>query len=306
MTTTSEHPIIQVSGLTKTYDGVTVVDDLALSVNRGEVFGILGANGAGKTTTVECLQGLRRPDRGQVSVCGLDPYTQSSALAARMGSQLQESALPDRLKIGEALRLFATPDATPTVEILDIWGLTGHRKTAFANLSGGQQQRLFIALALQNKPDVVFLDELTQGLDPSARRVVWELITELRAGGTTVVLVTHFMDEAEALCDRVAVMNAGKIISVGTPEQLIDQFAHPMEISFTVPEGIDPNGLFDDLPGVEEISLRNGRLSLAGQRGIIAHIGAALVGTGTVPCDINTHQPSLEEALLPIIEATAS
>ncbi len=301
MTASRDTNIIEVANLTKRYGQTNVVDDVSFGVRRGEVFGILGQNGAGKTTLVECLQGLRRATSGSVTVCGHDPLREQKRLAGRIGSQLQESALPDRLRVGEALRLFATPNALPVGDVLEQWGLSAQRKTAFANLSGGQQQRLFIALALQNKPEVVFLDELTQGLDPAARREVWELIRELRRGGTTVVLVTHFMDEAEAVCDRLAVMNAGSLVAAGSPADLIGRYSSPTEISFTVPEGIDPNGMFSTLPGLDKIAMREGRLHLSGRRSLVAHAGAALVGSGTVPDDIATHEPTLEEALLHII-----
>ena len=301
MTASRDTNIIEVANLTKRYGQTNVVDEVSFGVRRGEVFGILGQNGAGKTTLVECLQGLRRATSGSVTVCGHDPLREQKRLAGRIGSQLQESALPDRLRVGEALRLFATPNALPVGDVLEQWGLSAQRKTAFANLSGGQQQRLFIALALQNKPEVVFLDELTQGLDPAARREVWELIRELRRGGTTVVLVTHFMDEAEAVCDRLAVMNAGSLVAAGSPADLIGRYSSPTEISFTVPEGIDPNGMFSTLPGLDKIAMREGRLHLSGQRSLVAHAGAALVGSGTVPDDIATHEPTLEEALLHII-----
>jgi len=293
-------PIIEVSGLTKTYGDVRVVDDVSFTVERGEVFGLLGSNGAGKTTTVECLQGLRRADGGTMRLCGLDPLSDGRALGALVGSQLQDSALPDRLRVEEAVRLFATERAAPIATVLDEWGLTAHRRQAFGNLSGGQQQKLFVALALINRPEIVFLDELTQGLDPAARRSVWELIDRLRAGGTTVVLVTHFMDEAEALCDRVAVMRDGRIVGSGRPDELIATFGHAMEMSFTAPGDLDVNCLAS-LSSVADVSNVAGRLEVRGRSDLVVDVGAALARCAQRPSDITVGQPRLEDVLVPIL-----
>jgi ABC-2 type transport system ATP-binding protein len=217
--------VIEVEGLTKRYGERVAVDDVGFTVAEGEIFGILGVNGAGKTTTVECLQGLRRPDRGRMGVLGLDPRTAGSRLRALVGSQLQASALPDRLQVEEAVLLFGDGDRHRADRLLETWKLVGLRRASFASLSGGQRQRLFIALALLNAPRVVFFDELTQGLDPLARSDVWRAIREVRDRGTTVVLVTHFMDEAEAVCDRVAVMRGGRVVDAGTPAELISRHA---------------------------------------------------------------------------------
>ena len=208
-------PIITVKNLRKTYGKTVAVDDISFEIAEGEIFGFLGPNGAGKTTTVECLQALRHPDSGDIRVLGLDPLREAQELRRRIGSQLQESALPDRIKVWEALDLFAsvTPHALDWHVLLEQWGLAEKRKAGFHSLSGGQRQRLFIALALVNNPRVVFLDEMTTGLDPAARRVAWDLIRAIREKGTTVVLVTHFMDEAENLCDRVAIVDRGKIVA---------------------------------------------------------------------------------------------
>ena len=214
--------VIEVAGLTKRYGGrrvQTVVDDISFHVDRGEIFGILGPNGAGKTTAVECLEGLRKRDGGEVRILGLDPRTDAHRLHQRIGVQLQETQLPEKLKVGEALELYASfyPDPADWRELLERWGLTGKANTSFAKLSGGQKQRLFIALALVGNPEVVFLDELTAGLDPGARRATWDLISQVRAGGVTVVLVSHFMDEVEELCDRVAILERGRIAALDTP-----------------------------------------------------------------------------------------
>src|SRR4029077_17320085 len=206
---TPEASVVTVRGLIKSYDGRVVVDKLDLDVGAGEIVGLVGANGAGKTTTVECLQGLRKPDAGTLRVIGFDPVTQATGLRPHVGSQLQDSALPDRLRVAEAVTLFRTPHGRDGAELLEQFGLAARRRSAFASLSGGERQRLFLVLALLNRPRLVILDELTQGLDPAARHGVWSAIDQLRRDGTTVLIVTHEIDEAEALCDRVIAMRAG-------------------------------------------------------------------------------------------------
>jgi ABC-2 type transport system ATP-binding protein len=214
---------IEVEELRKRYGGVAAVDGVTFAVAEREVFGIVGPNGAGKTTTVEILEGLRRPDAGRVRVLGLDPGRDGPRLRRRIGAQLQQAALPDRLKVREALDLYASfyPRAVPWRELLERWGLAELGGTAVAGLSGGQRQRLLIALALVGRPEVVFLDELTTGLDPQARRDTWELVRAVRDAGTTVVLVTHLMEEAERLCDRVAVIDRGRLVALDTPRALV-------------------------------------------------------------------------------------
>jgi ABC-2 type transport system ATP-binding protein len=214
--------VVEVQELRKTYAGVAAVDGVSLTVCRGEVYGVLGPNGAGKTTTVECIAGLRRPDGGRVRVLGLDPVADAAGVRARVGVQLQQAALPDRMRVGEAMAVFATAhrrrDAVD--RLLADWGLDGKRRATFASLSGGQRQRLFIALALLGDPEIVVLDELTTGLDPAARRDTWALVRRLRGAGVTVLLVTHAMDEAEALCDRLAVIVSGRVAAAGTPAEV--------------------------------------------------------------------------------------
>ena len=196
-----------------------MVDGISFHVDRGEIFGILGPNGAGKTTAVECMEGLRRRDSGQVRILGLDPRSDGHRLHQRIGVQLQETQLPDKLKVREALEMYASfyPDPADWRELLERWGLASQSRAPFAKLSGGQKQRLFIALALVGHPELVFLDELTAGLDPGARRATWKLISQVRDGGVTVVLVSHFMDEVEELCDRVAILDRGRIAALDTP-----------------------------------------------------------------------------------------
>src|SRR4030043_1784960 len=253
-------PLISVQNLRKTYGKTIAVDDISFEVAEGEIFGLLGPNGAGKTTTVECLQALRRPDSGHIRVRGLDPLREAQAVRQRIGSQLQESALPDRIKVWEALDLFASvsPDALDWHVLLEQWGLAEKRKASFASLSGGQKQRLFIALSLVNNPEIVFLDEMTAGLDPAARHVAWDLIRAVRDRGTTVVLGTHFMDEAENLCDRVAIVDRGKIIASDTPQGLIASHATGVRVLFST----DKTDLawLEKVSGVKKVTRRGTRL----------------------------------------------
>ena len=215
-------PLIEVTELRKSYRGKVAADGVSFTVERGEIFGILGTNGAGKTTTVECLQGLRQADSGTISVLGLDPAVDRAALTQRVGVQLQESQLPAKLKVREALELFASfyPDPADVEDLLRDLDLTEHSGRYFGKLSGGQKQRVSIALALVGNPELAILDELTTGLDPHARRDTWKLVERVRDRGVTVLLVTHFMDEAERLCDRVAIFDAGRVVATGTPDEL--------------------------------------------------------------------------------------
>lgn len=215
--------VIEVSNLQKRYGDQVAVRDVSFEVRAGEIFGIVGPNGSGKTTTVECLTGLRRSDGGTIRVLGLDPELAGAELRSQVGIQLQESQLPDRLKVWEALDLYSSFYADPAdwrVLMADM-GLTAKRNTVFAKLSGGQKQRLSVALALVGNPRIAVLDELTTGLDPQARRDTWQLVRDVRDRGVTVVLVTHFMDEAERLCDRLAVIRAGEVVAIDTPANLI-------------------------------------------------------------------------------------
>jgi len=217
--------IIEVEGLRKVYGRTVAVDGVSFTVNEGEIFGLVGPNGAGKTSIVETLAGLRRPDRGTVRVLGVDPAQERRRLAQRIGIQLQTAALPDRLRVWEALDLYTSfyRDSADWHELLAEWGLEEKRNTAFADLSGGLRQRLLIALAFVGSPELVFLDELTTGLDPRARRATWNIVRDTRAKGVTVVLVTHFMDEAEQLCDRVAVVDQGRVVALDRPSALVSE-----------------------------------------------------------------------------------
>jgi ABC-2 type transport system ATP-binding protein len=293
--------VIEVQGLTKRYGTHLAVDDVGFAVSEGEIFGILGVNGAGKTTTVECLQGLRRPDSGHMRVLGLDPRTSRSKLRALVGSQLQASALPDRLRVDEAVLLFGDGDRASADRLLQTWSLTALGRKSFASLSGGQRQRLFIALALLNQPRVVFFDELTQGLDPLARGEVWEAIRDVRDRGTTVVLVTHFMDEAEALCDRVAVMRGGRVVDTGTPADLIARHVRATTVTFTPPVSFDPATL-PSLPGVDTVERHGEQIRVIGSNQLIAPVCASVLDDDRFgPPDLRVHHPDLEDALIALI-----
>jgi len=287
---------ISVEGLTKRYGEVMAADGVTFDVHRGEIFGLLGRNGCGKTTTVECLQGLRRADSGQLSVLGLDPRRHGVELRRRIGAQLQESALPDRIKVREALAFFASlvPGGPPWAEVMADWGLADKRDASFADLSGGQRQRLFVALAVVNQPELVFFDEMTTGLDPVSRHVAWELVDRLRQRGTTVVLVTHFMDEAEALCDRVAVFAHHRVAAVDPPARLADRFG-PTEVLFTA-EG--PVEFLHDVPEVDQVRTVGRQVTVTGSGAVLARVGAALVAHGQAPVDLRSRRPTLEDVFL--------
>ncbi|MXG89430.1 ABC transporter ATP-binding protein [Nocardioides flavescens] len=307
----STDQVVRVRGLRKSYGDRVVVDDVDLDVHRGEVLGIIGTNGAGKTTTVEILQGLRRADAGEVRVLGLDPARDADRLRPLLGSQLQSSRLPDRMRVDEALHLFSGPRADGGETLLDRFGLAHRRGSAFGSMSGGEQQRLFLVLALLNRPRLVVLDELTQGLDPAARREVWAAVSRLRSDGTTVLLVTHELAEAEALCDRVVAMRDGRVLDAGTPAELVDRHAGRAEITFTLPAGRPAEQLAEvrALPGVQQVRRTGDRLAVEGERAAIAHVGRWLVGAGRVPADLRVVVPDLESALLGLlggVERTAA
>jgi ABC-2 type transport system ATP-binding protein len=298
----SKQAVVTVRGLRKTYRTRTVVDGLDLDVPAGEIVGLIGANGAGKTTTVECIQGLRRPDAGTLRVLGYDPVTQARQLRPLVGSQLQDSALPDRLRVAEALDLFSTPRARDGGELLEQFGLAQRRRSVFSSLSGGERQRLFLILALINRPQLVILDELTQGLDPAARRNVWAAVRQLNDEGTTVLLVTHEMDEADALCGQVVVMRSGRVIDAGAPADLVERHASTATIRFSMPD--PPARLLDQvrrLDGVRAVERAGALVTVRGHRRIIAYVCAALVRWEPVPADLKVDVPSLEDALLDLL-----
>jgi len=292
-------PAIMAKGLRKTYGSVVAVDGVSFEVHEGEIFGLLGPNGAGKTTTVECLQGLRHPDAGEVRVLGLNPGTQTADLRRSIGSQLQQSALPDRMRVWEALDLFAAFSPRPIEwrSLMAAWGLEPISGRAFGNLSGGQRQRLLIALALINEPRVVFLDEMTTGLDPAARLATWDLIREVRDRGCTIVLVTHFMEEAERLCDRVAIVDAGRVVATGTPQGLISAEPAGVHVLFTAPPATDLAYL-RAIPCVTDVRQSGAAVEVEGSGPVLALVAAALVKHDIVPADMRVERPSLEDVFL--------
>lgn len=291
-------PVITVHGLTKAYGPTTVVDDVSFTVEPGELFGLLGSNGAGKTTTAEILQGLRRPTRGRVCVLGFDPSSDGDRLRRHVGAQLQDAALPHRMRVGEALELFASLHDVPhpVGELAAEWDLTRLWKRPFAKLSGGEQQRLFVALALVGRPRLVFLDEMTQNLDPAGRRHTWEVIRRIRDAGTAVFLVTHDVEEAEQLCDHVVVMAGGRVVADGTPASIVGATGGATTVTFTDGE-LDVLPLAD-LPGVQTVRRHGPRVEIVGRDAVLAHVGAHLVAAGRPASDLHAHRPSLADVFV--------
>jgi ABC-2 type transport system ATP-binding protein len=291
---------IEVEHLKKHYGSLSAVNGVSFSVNCGEIFGLLGQNGAGKTTIVECLQGLRHADAGHIRVLGLNPATQAHALRRRIGCQLQESALPDRIKVWEALSLFSSlsPTKQDWRKLMVDWGLAEKAKASFASLSGGQRQRLFVALALVNNPEIVFLDEMTTGFDPAARHLAWELIRQIRARGTTVIMVTHFMDEAEELCDRLVIIDKGLVVAQDSPRALIARYAEDQRVIFTT-EATDLSWL-KEIDCVDSVEHSGQHVTVYGKDPVLALVAASLVNHGIVPSDLHVERPSLEDVFLNI------
>lgn len=292
-------PVIEVRNLHKRYRRKTAVEDVSFTVEQGEIFGILGPNGAGKTTTVECVEGLRSPDGGTVSVLGLDPRRDVRELRQRLGVQLQESRLPDRLRVAEVLDLFAAMYRTPAdpERLMALLGLTEQRNTFYRKLSGGQQQRVSIALALIGSPEAVVLDELTTGLDPQARRDTWDLVESVRAEGVTVVLVTHFMEEAERLCDRIAVIDAGRVVAIDTPAGLVGRVGGEQRIRFRPSAPVDP-GELTGLPGVLTAERNGTHLVVTGGSGALQAVTSFLARADVVAGDLRVDQASLDDAFV--------
>jgi ABC-2 type transport system ATP-binding protein len=295
-------PAITVEGLAKRYGDFDAVKGVSFTVEDGEILGILGANGAGKTTTVECIQGLRPTDGGSITVLGYDPQNEVRSLRGRIGSQLQDSALPDRIKVWEALDLFASADSGQKQRevMLEEWGLAHRRDARFGSLSGGERQRLFVALALINSPELVFLDEMTTGLDPSARRIAWDLIRRIRERGRTIVLVTHFMDEAESLCDRLLVFSNGEIVAEGSPQSLIEEYGGGVRVRFEAPS--DDLDWLGTIPLVDSVSVDRNQYTVTGSGPVVAHVAAKLASRGIFPPDLRTERATLEEVFLSLTE----
>jgi ABC-2 type transport system ATP-binding protein len=292
-------PVIEVEHLHKRYGDQVAVDDLSFTVEQGEIFGILGPNGAGKTTTVETVAGLRTPDRGRVRVLGLDPRRDRTELRQRVGVQLQQSELPEQLKVAEAMELYSSFYDRPadTRRLLDDLGLAGKRDARYGKLSGGQQQRLSIALALVGNPDLAILDELTTGLDPNARRDTWELIEQVRDRGVTVVLVTHYMEEAERLADRVAVIDGGRLVALDSPAALVSRTATAQQLRFRPSAPLDDR-LLTDLPQVREVTRRGAWVFVTGTGDLLQAVTAVLARNHIVAADLRAEQASLDDAFL--------
>jgi ABC-2 type transport system ATP-binding protein len=296
-------PVIDVRNLRKRYGDTIAVDDISFTVEQGEIFGILGPNGAGKTTTVECVEGLREPDGGRISVLGLDPGRDRAELTQRLGAQLQDSRLPDRMRVAEAMRLYSSFYREPADwrGLLDVLGLADQARTEFAKLSGGQQQRLSIALALVGSPTVAVLDELTTGLDPQARRDTWDLIETVRDRGVTIVLVTHFMAEAERLCDRVAVIDRGSVVVVDTPTALAERVDAEQRIQFRPSVPMDDR-LLADLPDVTGVVRRGETVLVTGNANALNAVTSVLARHQIVAQHLRVEQASLEDAYLALTD----
>ncbi len=291
---------VEVKNLVKSYGAVKAVDGISFSVHRGEIFGMLGPNGAGKTTTIECVEGLRRSDAGELSVLGFDPQRSGHALRERIGIQLQSATLPERIKVWEALDLFSAfyqkrADWQPLLEQM---GLSEKRDAYLSKLSGGQKQRVNIALALVNDPELVFLDELTTGLDPQARRAMWDLVRGIRSQGKTVFLTTHFMEEAERLCDRVAIIDHGKLVALDSPQNLIAALSAESRVVFEGEDGYDPAAL-RTLPGVTRVEQFGERVVVYGKKkGLAGRVVHTLEESGVSFTNLRTEQPTLEDVFL--------
>ncbi|MFG2951219.1 ABC transporter ATP-binding protein [Streptomyces adustus] len=295
--------VIEVTDLRKVYGGRAVVDGVSFAVEEGEIFGVLGPNGAGKTTTVECVEGLRVPDAGRVRVTGLDPVADHERIARVLGAQLQESELQAKLTVREAMELYAAfyPDPLDWRPLAERLGLTDRLGTRFGKLSGGQKQRLSIALALIGNPRIVVLDELTTGLDPRARRDTWQLIEDVRADGVTVLLVTHFMEEAQRLCDRIAVIDKGRVAALDTPAGLIRRSAGATVISFTPSAPLDDREL-DALPALASVEHKDGRVTLSGTDETVNAVITLLARHRVTAHQLRVTDATLDDAFLDLTE----
>ena len=297
---TMHEPAVRVDAIRKTYGATIAIDNVSFDVRPGEIFGLIGPNGAGKTTTMECVEGFRSPDHGAIRVLGLDPIRDAHALQERIGVQLQEAQLQKRIKVREAVSLWASmyPRAADGDRLIDQLGLSEKRNERFMTLSGGQKQRLFIALALINDPEVVFLDELTTGLDPQARHAIWDLVRGIRQRGKTVVLTTHLMEEAERLCDRVAIIDHGRIIDVGTPVELVRRHCpeHTVVLAIEDPATI---ARFEVVPRISSITSDGSRVTLRGAGDdLVTEVIQCLAEHRMRVTDFRTEVPTLEDVFL--------
>ncbi len=297
--------IIEVQNLVKRYGDHTAVNGISFAVEQGEIFGILGPNGAGKTTTVECVEGLRSPDGGTIRVAGLDPQRDSDELRQLLGAQLQESELPEKMKVREALELYSSfyRDPADWRELLATLNLTDKIDAQFRRLSGGQKQRLSIALALVGNPKVAVLDELTTGLDPQARRDTWDLIETIRDRGVTIVLVTHFMEEAERLCDRLAVVNAGELVALDSPAGLVARVDDRQRVRFRPSAPID-HAVLTALPEVMSVERAGSQLVVTGTGNLLLAVTTELARNQVVAADLRVEQTSLDDAFVALTGRT--
>ena len=294
------NPVVRVSAIRKTYGSTVAVDGISFDVDAGQIFGLIGPNGAGKTTTMECVEGLRTPDRGAISVLGLDPIREARALQLRIGVQLQEAQLQKRIKVWEAVDLWSSlyPRSVDGARLLDQLGLADKRDAWFMNLSGGQKQRLFIALALINDPELVFLDELTTGLDPQARRAIWDLIRGIRDRGKTVFMTTHLMEEAERLCDRVAIIDHGRIVDVDAPAALVARHCPERAVLLMTAE-VEAEIRFHAIPRVVSVAKQDLRYAIRGQgENFITDVIQCLAENRIHVTEFKTETPSLEDVFL--------
>ncbi|GAA4988451.1 ABC-2 type transport system ATP-binding protein [Nonomuraea thailandensis] len=290
---------LEVRNLHKRYGEHVAVHDVSFTVEEGEIFGIIGPNGAGKTTTVESIAGLRTPDSGSISVLGLDPIKDRAEVRERLGVQLQESSFPDAIKVAEALELYSSFYRNPADwrELMELLGLAGKRNTRYKALSGGQKQRLSIAIALVGNPRVAILDELTTGLDPQARRDTWSLIEQVRDTGVTILLVTHFMEEAERLSDRIAVIDGGRVAAVDTPAGLIARSSAVQQVRFRVSQPLDKSVL-TELPDVSSVEINEGRWLVTGRGQLLSSVAGALARAQVVAEDLRVDQRNLDDAFV--------
>jgi ABC-2 type transport system ATP-binding protein len=291
--------VVEIIDLHKSYGKFPALNGITFDVKSGEIFGIVGPNGAGKTTLVECLAGLRTSSSGKITVLGLDPQEQQRPLRQKIGIQLQQASLPDDIRVWEALDLFASfyPQAVDWKSLMEAWGLKEKVNARFASLSGGQKQRLFIALALVNDPELVILDELTTGLDPQARRATWDLVDQLRDAGKTVVIVTHSMEEVERLCDRVAIIDHGCLLALGTPQALVKELNAETRVLFSAPASVNWREL-ESIPGVRQVSREHQDVVVSGSGPLLARVASALAESGFVPTDLRSEQSTLEDVFL--------
>jgi ABC-2 type transport system ATP-binding protein len=296
---TDTDAVIEVAHLRKCYGDLAAVDDVSFSVAKGEILGILGPNGAGKTTTVECITGLRRADSGRVRVLGLNPLTDGAELHEVVGVQLQASQLPGLLRVREILRLYRSlyRDPANADEFLEVLGLTDKRDAPYKSLSGGQKQRLSIALALIGRPRVAVLDEMTTGLDPAARRTTWDFIERVRDQGTTMILVTHFMDEAERLCNRVALINQGRLAAIGTPSELAGQAGGGKRVRF-VPDKPFNDDLLTGQPEVDGLDRHGSHVVVSGSGRLVNTVISTLAAAGITANEVETESATLEDAFM--------